>query len=64
MEGEYQCHLKLSMTIKNYMKNNGIIFSKNEVSHHFEAEMEGQTAYIKYADDEHGIVLWYTHIRD
>jgi hypothetical protein len=46
------------------MKNNGIVFSKNEVSHHFEAEMEGQTAYIEYADDEHGIVLRYTHIRD
>jgi hypothetical protein len=63
MGGEYyQCHLKLSMTTKNYMKNNETEFSKKEGSHLFEAEMEGQTDYIKYAPDEHGILSKYGHI--
>jgi hypothetical protein len=47
MEGEYyQCHLKLSISRKNYMKNNGT----GGASHHFEAEMESQTAYIRICD--------------
>jgi hypothetical protein len=46
------------------MENKNMVFSKNVVSRRFEAEIEELTAYIEYTDDDHGLVLSYTHIPD